>query len=63
MINLVNELTSPDNMFTYMYKTLSEFEGKMPQVVMILAKYQFQASSVRDKNLNLSACLTEIMNS
>jgi replication factor C small subunit len=62
MINLVNELTSPDNMFTFMYKTVSTFEGKMPQVVMILAKYQFQASSVRDKNLNLAACLTEIMN-
>lgn len=63
MINLVNELTSPDNMYTYMYKTVSSFEAKMPQVVMILAKYQFQASSVRDKNLNLSAALTEIMNS
>jgi len=63
MVNLVNELTSPDNMYTYMYKTVSTFEEKMPQVVMILAKYQFQAGSVRDKNLNLAAALTEIMNS
>jgi len=60
MINLVNDLASPDNMFTYMYKSLSEFKN-MPQVVMIIAKYQFQSSSVRDKNLNLAACLAELI--
>ena len=62
MINLVNELTSPDNMYTYIYKNLKEFEPtKHPNIIMIIAKYQFQASSVRDKNLNLAACCTELM--
>ena len=59
-INLVNELTSPDNMYTFIYKNINEFSN-MPHVVMTTAKYQFQSNTVRDKNLNLSACLTEIM--
>lgn len=61
MINLVNELTSPDNMYTYIYKTISSWGNNMPKVVMICAKYQFQSATVRDKNLNLAACLTEII--
>ncbi len=61
MINLVNELTSPDNMYTYIYKTISTWEKAMPAVVMICAKYQFQSATVRDKNLNLAAGLTEII--
>jgi len=61
MINLVKDLASPDNLYTYIYKNLSRFDDKMPSVVMIIAKYQFQSSTVRDKHLNLSACLTELM--
>jgi len=60
MINLVNELTSPDNMYTYIYRNINSFDN-MPGTVMIIAKYQFQSSSVRDKNLNLAACMTELM--
>ncbi len=60
MINLVNEITSPDNMYTYMYKNINKFDN-MPAVVMTIAKYQFQSSTVRDKSLNLSACCTELM--
>lgn len=59
VINAVNNLNSPDNMYTFMYKKLSMFKN-ITGVVITLAKYQFQSSSVRDKNLNLSACLTEI---
>ena len=61
-INLVNELNSPSNMYTFMYKNINLLpENKLPQIVVAIAKYQFQDGSVRDKNLNLSACLTEIM--
>ena len=60
MVNTVNELSSPDNMYTFIYKNINKFPN-MPGTIMTVAKYQFQASSVRDKNLNLSACLTELM--
>jgi len=61
VINAVNDLNSPDNMYSYMYKKLSSFKNLAGSVI-IIARYQFQSSSVRDKNLNLSACLTELMN-
>lgn len=61
-INLVNDLNSPSNMYTFLYKHISQLpENKLPQIVISIAKYQFQDGGVRDKNLNLSACLTEIM--
>ena len=60
MVNTVNELTSPDNMYSFMYKNINKFPNT-PQAIMIIAKYQFQASTVRDKNLNVAACLTELM--
>jgi DNA polymerase III delta prime subunit len=62
MINLVNALTSPDNLYTYLYKNLSQFDKSIhPKVTMTIAKYQFQASSVRDKNLNLAALCAELI--
>jgi hypothetical protein len=33
----------------------------VPQLVLILAKYQYQAAFVADAEINLVACLTEIM--
>jgi hypothetical protein len=33
----------------------------VPQLVLILAKYQYQAAFVADHEINLIACLTEIM--
>jgi hypothetical protein len=33
----------------------------VPQLVLILAKYQYQAAFVADSEINLIACLTEIM--
>ena len=64
VIEEVNSVNAPDNMYTYLYKNMDKFKTeKRPQVVLIIAKYQHWASSVRDKNLNLGACLTEIMGS
>lgn len=63
MIVLVNKLNAPDNMFTFLYKNASKYfkPEHYPNVIVTIAKYQHMASSVRDKNLNLSACLTELM--
>jgi hypothetical protein len=36
-------------------------KSTIPNAVLILAKYQYQAAFVADQELNLTACLTEMM--
>lgn len=60
LIQKVNGLLNPDGMYEYLYKNVEMF-SKVPNAVVILAKYQFQTEQVRDKNLNLCACLTELI--
>lgn len=50
-------------MFRELYDNASTiFEaGSIPQLVLVLADYQYKASFVTDQELNLMACLTEIM--
>ena len=58
--NLDND---PARIFRKLYDTLQEHlkpQG-IPQLVLILAKYQYQAAFVADHEINLIACLTEIM--
>jgi len=49
--------------FRGLYDSLYELlkPGSVPQLVLILAKYQYQAAFVADHEINLIACLTEIM--
>lgn len=63
MITEVNKLNAPDNMYSYLYNNASKyFQPQVyPNVVLTIAKYQHMSDSVRDKNLNLAACLTELM--
>lgn len=58
--NLDND---PARIFRSLYDTLYEKlkPGSVPQLVLILAKYQYQAAFVADHEINLMACLTEIM--
>lgn len=58
--NLDND---PVRVFRVLYDTLYEQleAGSVPQLVLILAKYQYQAAFVADHEINLMACLTEIM--
>jgi DNA polymerase III delta prime subunit len=58
--NLDND---PSRIFRTLYDTLYEQlkGGSVPQLVLILAKYQYQAAFVADHEINLMACLTEIM--
>ena len=46
-------------LYDSMYDVLKP--NSIPQVVLILAKYQYQAAFVADHEINMVACLTEIM--
>jgi DNA polymerase III delta prime subunit len=50
-------------LYRKIYDHLYEFLKKesIPPAVIILAKYQYQAAFVADQELNLTACLTELM--
>ncbi len=63
LINEVNKLNAPDNMYNFLYDKSSQYFNpqQIPKVIVTIAKYQHMAESVRDKNLNLSACLTELL--
>lgn len=63
MITEINKLNSPDNMYTYLYHNSGKYFSpeKYPNLVITIAKYQHMSDSVRDKHLNLAACLTELM--
>lgn len=63
MITEINKLNAPDNFYTFLYNNAGKYfkPETYPNVVLIIAKYQHMSDSVRDKNLNLSACLTELL--
>ena len=58
--NLDND---PVKIYRKLYDGLYEIlkPGSVPQLVLILAKYQYQAAFVADHEINMVACLTEIM--
>jgi DNA polymerase III delta prime subunit len=58
--NLDND---PSRIFRTLYDNLYENlkPQSVPQLVLILAKYQYQVAFVADHEINLMACLTEIM--
>jgi DNA polymerase III delta prime subunit len=63
MIAEVNKLNAPDNMYSFLYKNAAKYfsPGNYPKVIVTIAKYQHMSGTVRDKQLNLCACLTEIV--
>ena len=58
--NLDND---PAKIYRKLYDTLYEAlkANTVPQLVLILAKYQYQSAFVADHEINMVACLTEIM--
>jgi hypothetical protein len=46
-------------MYDVLYDNLKPVS--IPEAVLIIAKYQYQISFVADQEINLLACLTEIM--
>ena len=55
--------SDPASLFRKMYDNMNEFiePSSIPQMVLILADYQYKNSFVADHELNLVACCTEIM--
>jgi DNA polymerase III delta prime subunit len=58
-----NSDLDPARIFRKLYDSLRSFLAatSIPPAVLILAKYQYQAAFVADQEINLVACLTEIM--
>lgn len=63
MIAEVNKLNAPSNLYNFLYKNAGKYfaASNYPKVIVTIAKYQHMDSSVRDKNLNAAACLTELV--
>jgi hypothetical protein len=60
---VVNSDVDPARIYRDIYDGLTDFlkPDSIPAAVVILAKYQYQAAFCSDQELNLVACLTEIM--
>jgi DNA polymerase III delta prime subunit len=59
---VVNNLDNdPATLFRKIYDTLLDQVDQVPQLVLLLADYQYKAAFVADPEINLVACLTEIM--
>jgi len=58
----INDISDPSLIFSNFYDNLEYFDPKIrPGVVLTLAKYQSYDSLVRDRVINIMACLTEMM--
>jgi hypothetical protein len=60
---VVNSDIEPARIYRKVYDSLYEYfkPESIPQAVVILAKYQYQSAFVADQEINIVACLTEIM--
>ena len=59
---VVNNLDNdPGVIFRKLYDSLTEQVKTVPQLVLLIADYQYKAAFVADAEINLVACLTEIM--
>lgn len=53
--------SDPQAVYRKVYDTLLEKVKQVPQLVLLIADYQYKAAFVADQEINLTACLTEIM--
>lgn len=60
---VTNSDIDPARIFRKIYDGMLDFlqPQSVPQAVVIISKYQYQAAFVADQEINLVACLTEIM--
>lgn len=59
---VVNNLDNdPQTLFRKIYDSLVPITNQVPQLVLTVADYQYKAAFVSDQEINLVACLTEIM--
>jgi replication factor C small subunit len=61
---VINNLDKePSSLFSTIYNLLyTNLEGNsVPQAVLIIAGYQYKSAFVADQEINMVACLTEVM--
>lgn len=59
---VVNNIDNdPQTLFRKLYDTLCDRVVQVPQLVLLLADYQYKSAFCADQEINLVACLTEIM--
>ena len=60
---VANSDIEPARIYRKIYDSLYEYfkPESIPQAVVIISKYQYQAAFVADQEINLVACLTELM--
>lgn len=60
---IVNSDIDTSTIYRKIYDSLNDYfkPDSIPQAVVILSKYQYQAAFVADQEINMVACLTEIM--
>ena len=56
-----NVESDPQGIFRYIYDSLIPEVTTVPQMVILIADYQYKAAFVADQEINLTACLTEMM--
>jgi len=59
----ISNLTNADSIYTWLWNNLDNILDKKmhPKVILIIARYQYQASAAIDKELNAAAMCTELM--
>jgi replication factor C small subunit len=58
-----NSDSDPTALFRKLYDKCSGFlkPNSVPQLILILSEYQYKTAFVADQEINITACLTEIM--
>jgi len=58
-----NSSVQPADLFKSIYSSLKEYlqPTSIPQAILLLAGYQYKSAFVADQEINMVACLTEIM--
>ena len=58
-----NSSVQPADLFKSIYESLKEYlqPTSIPQAILLLAGYQYKSAFVADQEINMVACLTEIM--
>jgi hypothetical protein len=51
----------PQRLFRLIYDSLVPLTDQVPQLVLTIADYQYKSAFVADQEINLVACLTELM--
>jgi len=61
-MNIVNNIPDPSVIFSIIYENIEKFpKTKIPQIIIIVAKYSAWDSQVRDRFVNSVACIAEII--